>query len=216
MSEAAERVEAWRRAKRHEGYRQVALWLPAEFKGKLDALAYARHQDIATCVMEAVEYLAHKQGTLKPLRPDAHQQRRLEEKITTTVLQRLATLGVLDAAAVATEAAGALLPEAPLPVSTDDLLPERALSGDGHARRQLVTEIYLPLAEAGSGLLETLTAYLDTSGSIEATSRVLFVHANTVRYRLKRIAEVTGMSPSDARDAYTLRLALTLGRLMSD
>jgi DNA-binding PucR family transcriptional regulator len=43
---------------------------------------------------------------------------------------------------------------------------------------------------------------------------VLFVHANTVRYRLKRIAEVTGMSPSEARDAYTLRLALTLGRLI--
>jgi hypothetical protein len=116
MSEAAERVEAWRRAKRQEGYRQVALWLPADFKGKLDALAYARHQDIATCVMEAVEYLEHKQGTLKPLRLDAHQQRRLEEKITTNVLQRLATLGVLDAAAVATEAAGALRPEAPLPV----------------------------------------------------------------------------------------------------
>ena len=116
MSEAAERVEAWRRAKRHEGYRQVALWLPADFKGKLDALAYARHQDIATCVMEAVEYLEHKQGTLKPLRLDAHQQRRLEEKITTNVLQRLATLGVLDAAAVATEAAGPLRPEAPLPV----------------------------------------------------------------------------------------------------
>jgi hypothetical protein len=116
MSEAAERVEAWRRAKRHEGYRQVALWLPADFKGKLDALAYARHQDIATCVMDAVEYLANKQGTLKPLRLDAHQQRRLEEKIMTTVLHRLATLGILDAAAVPTEATGARRPEAPLPV----------------------------------------------------------------------------------------------------
>ena len=115
MAEAAERVEAWRRAKRHEGYRQVALWLPADFKGKLDALAYARHQDIATCVMDAVEYLENKQGTLKPLRLDAHQQRRLEEKITTNVLQRLATLGVLDAAAVATEAAGAPPPATSLP-----------------------------------------------------------------------------------------------------
>ena len=115
MSEAAERVEAWRRAKRQEGYRQVALWLPADFKGKLDALAYARHQDIATCVMDAVEYLENKQGTLKPLRLDAHQQRRLEEKITTNVLQRLATLGVLDAAAVASEAAEAPPPAAPLP-----------------------------------------------------------------------------------------------------
>jgi DNA-binding PucR family transcriptional regulator len=100
-------------------------------------------------------------------------------------------------------------------VSSDDLLPERALAGDGHARRQLVSDVYQPLVSAGSGLLETLTAYLDTSGSIEATGRVLFVHPNTVRYRLKRIAEVTGLSPSEARDAYTLRLALTLGRLMA-
>ena len=37
-------------------------------------------------------------------------------------------------------------PEAPRPVRSDDLLPERALAGDGHARRHLVDEVYLPLA----------------------------------------------------------------------
>ncbi|MFY9916370.1 MAG: helix-turn-helix domain-containing protein, partial [Nocardioidaceae bacterium] len=88
--------------------------------------------------------------------------------------------------------------------------------GDGHARRQLVSTVYQPLVEAGSGLLETLTAYLDSSGSIEATGRALFVHPNTVRYRLKRIADVTGLSASEARDAYTLRLSLTLGRLLAE
>jgi DNA-binding PucR family transcriptional regulator len=117
-------------------------------------------------------------------------------------------------AAVAGLRASVAWPEAPRPVSSDDLLPERALAGDGHARRQLVSTVYQPLAEAGSGLLETLTTYLDTSGSIEATGRNLFVHPNTVRYRLRRIAEVTGLTPTDARDAYTLRLALTLGRLL--
>jgi len=48
---------------------------------------------------------------------------------------------------------------------------------------------------------------------VEATARDLFVHANTVRYRLKRIQDATGYSPTDARDAYVLRLAITLGRL---
>ena len=48
---------------------------------------------------------------------------------------------------------------------------------------------------------------------MEATARDLYVHANTVRYRLKRIQDVTGYSPTDARDAYVLRLAVTLGRL---
>jgi DNA-binding PucR family transcriptional regulator len=41
------------------------------------------------------------------------------------------------------------------------------------------------------------------------------VHANTVRYRLRRIQEVSGYSPTDPRDAYALRLALTLGRLLT-
>ncbi|MGN6129442.1 MAG: PucR family transcriptional regulator [Nocardioidaceae bacterium] len=129
--------------------------------------------------------------------------------------------GVADLlrAGVSARAAGAGLraapgwPEAPRPVSADDLLPERALSGDGHARRQLVQEVFRPLVEAGSSTLETIAAYLAQGGSIEATGRALFVHPNTVRYRLRRAAELTGLTPTDPRHAYTYRVALTLGRL---
>ncbi|MGI8768215.1 MAG: PucR family transcriptional regulator, partial [Propionibacteriaceae bacterium] len=70
------------------------------------------------------------------------------------------------------------------------------------------------LAATSGELLETLVSFLDSGSSVEATARALFVHANTVRYRLKRIHEVTGYSPLAARDAYALRLALTLGRLL--
>src|SRR3954447_9885959 len=104
-------------------------------------------------------------------------------------------------------------PSAPRPVTSDDLLPERALSGDGHARRQLVREIYTPLSLNGSSMLETVSAFLDHGGSIEGTARSMFVHANTVRYRLRRAAEVTGLAATDPRHAYTYRVALTLGRL---
>jgi hypothetical protein len=41
----------------------------------------------------------------------------------------------------------------------------------------------------------------------------LFVHPNTVRYRLKRIADFTGRDPTLPRDAYVLRVASTVGRL---
>lgn len=105
-------------------------------------------------------------------------------------------------------------PEAPRPVGSHDLLPERALAGDGHARRALARDLYDPLAEAGGGLLETLVSFFDHGLSVEATGRGLFVHANTVRYRLRRIHEVTGYSPTDPRDSYALRMALTLGRLL--
>ena len=134
--------------------------------------------------------------------------------VTGTVVEDLLGASASARSAVAGLRAAAAWPDAPRPVSSDDLLPERSLSGDGHARRQLVSTVYQPLVEAGSGLLETLTAYLDASGSIEATGRYLFIHPNTVRYRLRRIADVTGLSPAEARDAYTLRVALTLGRLM--
>ncbi len=70
------------------------------------------------------------------------------------------------------------------------------------------------LGRAGGGLLETLVTFLDQGLSVEAAARALFVHANTVRYRLRRIHEVTGYSPTDPRDAYALRLAVTLGRLL--
>ena len=46
--------------------------------------------------------------------------------------------------------------DAPRPVLADDLLPERAIAADPAAREQLVEEIYRPLEEAGSALLETL------------------------------------------------------------
>lgn len=103
-------------------------------------------------------------------------------------------------------------PEAPRPVLSDELLPERVLSGDGHARRHLVEEVYLPLVRARGTLIETLAAYFQTGSSIEATARELFVHPNTVRYRLKQAAELTGYSPSHPRESFTLEIALVLGR----
>ena len=103
-------------------------------------------------------------------------------------------------------------PEAPRPVLAWELLAERALGGDGHARRQLVDDVYLPLLHARGALVETLTAWLDRGSSIEGAARALFVHPNTVRYRLRQVADLTGLTPGQARDAFTLQIALVLGR----
>ncbi|MBB2771550.1 MULTISPECIES: PucR family transcriptional regulator [Mycolicibacterium] len=102
---------------------------------------------------------------------------------------------------------------APRPVSARELLPERALLGDATAIAALETEVMRPLGDAGPALTETLDAYLDAGGAIEACARQLFVHPNTVRYRLKRIADFTGRDPTLPRDAYVLRVASTVGRL---
>ena len=104
-------------------------------------------------------------------------------------------------------------PNCPDAVSAGDLLPERLLAGDPHASAEIVSKIYTPLHDAGGDLLLTCMAFLDNNQSIEASARALYVHPNTVRYRIKRITDVTGHSPAEPRGAHLLRLAISLGRL---
>ncbi|MEO6310492.1 MAG: helix-turn-helix domain-containing protein [Leifsonia sp.] len=102
---------------------------------------------------------------------------------------------------------------APRPVQADDLLPERALAGDPLARATLIHRIYRPLQAHSTELLTTLWCYLDNGRSLEATARELFVHPNTVRYRLKRVSEVIGYDATGAREALILQSALILGSI---
>ena len=104
-------------------------------------------------------------------------------------------------------------PDAPRPVHAEDLLPERALAGDEDARRALIETVFAPLAGAGGSVLETVECYLSCGSSIETTSRTLFVHANTVRYRLKRVGDVIGWDATGAREALILQSALIIGAI---
>jgi DNA-binding PucR family transcriptional regulator len=69
------------------------------------------------------------------------------------------------------------------------------------------------MAQVDLQVLETVAAYLDAGRSVEAAARKLFVHPNTVRYRLRRARELTGWDPLDPREGYVLQMALTVGRL---
>lgn len=104
-------------------------------------------------------------------------------------------------------------PTAPRPVRSTDLLPERALAGDPEAEFQLIDQIAKPLESAGGALLETVETYLEAGGVLETCARLLFVHPNTVRYRLRKAAELTGRNANLPRDALVLRIALAVGRL---
>lgn len=104
-------------------------------------------------------------------------------------------------------------PSAPRPVHASELLPERALLGDASAFDALDRLVVRPLLESGHALADTLDSYLDSGGSIERCARELYVHPNTVRYRLRKIATVTGQDPAHARDAYVLRVAFSTHRM---
>ena len=103
--------------------------------------------------------------------------------------------------------------KAPRPIAADELLAERSLAGDMLAKNTLLEKIYRPLQKNHPDLLETLVTYLETGRSLELTARELFVHSNTVRYRLKRISELIGWDPTGARESFTLQVATVIGAM---
>ncbi len=128
------------------------------------------------------------------------------------IVEDLASAATSVREALAGLAAVAAWPHAPRPVQAADLLAERAVLGDASARARLLEEIYGPLVSAGGDLLVTASAFLECGSSLEGTARVLYVHANTVRYRLRKIDELVGLDLADPRDAQAVRVALVIGR----
>jgi hypothetical protein len=63
---------------------------------------------------------------------------------------------------------------------------------------------------SGSRLVETLRAYLDHFGDVPAASRALGVHPNSLRYRIRRITELSGidLGHPDARLLAQIQLRL--------
>ncbi|MFF4772596.1 PucR family transcriptional regulator [Microtetraspora fusca] len=83
-----------------------------------------------------------------------------------------------------------------------------------HAEEQTPTGPYERLLEHdarhGSELVSTLRAYLDAFGDVNAASAKIHVHANTFRYRLKRLVQISGLDLADpeARLAVMLQMRI--------
>jgi sugar diacid utilization regulator len=75
----------------------------------------------------------------------------------------------------------------------DDLVLEFQLSRPSPARDRLA-ELLEPLTNRAD-LLTTLRCYLANARSRRQTAADLHVHANTVDYRLKQVARLTGLDP---------------------
>lgn len=56
-------------------------------------------------------------------------------------------------------------------------------------------------------LVDTLRAYLECGGNYEDTATRLFIHRSTLKYRLKRIREISGLDLSDPDTRFNLHLA---------
>lgn len=56
------------------------------------------------------------------------------------------------------------------------------------------------------GMMQTADAYLMNGMNISETARKLYMHRNTLMYRLKRISKNTGLDLSNFSDAVTFKL----------
>ncbi len=68
----------------------------------------------------------------------------------------------------------------------------------------------------GTELISTLEVFFEENANASQTSRALFVHRNTLNYRLQRIGEITGLDLNDAEARLAMQLALKLYRLSTE
>ncbi|MGI5241757.1 PucR family transcriptional regulator [Dactylosporangium sp. CA-139066] len=91
-------------------------------------------------------------------------------------------------------------------------LPGLLLASDDLPLADLGREVLAPLldfdATSGAALVETLRAYLEDDGSVAKVAARLYVHRNTVRYRIEQIERLTGRRLTSTADRVQLWLAL--------
>ncbi|MEU3412256.1 PucR family transcriptional regulator [Streptomyces sp. NPDC006658] len=72
-----------------------------------------------------------------------------------------------------------------------------------------------PLTRSGSQLVDTLEVFLQCDQERKTAARRLFIHPNTLSYRLRRIEDLTHLSPTNSRDVGVLRAALIASRIVN-
>jgi DNA-binding PucR family transcriptional regulator len=96
------------------------------------------------------------------------------------------------------------------------LLP--AMSEDPAELRRFHDETVAPLVayddQYETELVKTLEAFLDADGNVAKTSQKLFTHRHTVRYRLERVRELTGLDVGSTDGRERLGLGLKAMRVL--
>jgi len=130
-----------------------------------------------------------------------------------TVAWQDATTSLRRAAAAFRLAAAGRIPRGL--VIAEDHLATLLLAADRALAADLAASRLAPLAALGDGprarLTETLRAWLDRPGQVQAVAAELDVHPQTVRYRLRQLRELFGTRLEDPEARFELSLALRVG-----
>lgn len=92
-------------------------------------------------------------------------------------------------------------------VRVDDFLPELLLANSPDLSDRLAHRVFGPLKSEGGELTETLNRLAANGFDSTTTAAALHVHRNTLRYRVKQIERVTGLSLQQHGDRELVRLA---------
>jgi purine catabolism regulator len=68
--------------------------------------------------------------------------------------------------------------------------------------------------EGGGDLIETLEAFFDRLGNLSQTAEKLFLHRNSLLYRMERIAQLTGLDLNNPDTRLTVHLALKVRKML--
>ncbi len=69
-------------------------------------------------------------------------------------------------------------------------------------------------AKNGTSLVETLEMYFRCDANLGAAAEALYLHRNSLAYRLRRISELTGLNLGNLEDCFRLQLALKARRVI--
>ena len=130
----------------------------------------------------------------------------------------LALTGVAVRRAIATARAArppAALGDRELRSSPRSTSPSLVIAADPALGAELAAQRLAPLQTLADGprarLTETLRAWLDRPGQVQAVAAELGVHPQTVRYRVKQLRDLFGDRLEDPEARFELGLALRAG-----
>jgi DNA-binding PucR family transcriptional regulator len=200
--------------------REEALGLVAVY-----ASAHHRHA-LAGSVDDRVYAVLPGAGTRTPVGSWVHDAVELLRSATGTRvcagigLPAPALAGLAEARSEADRALDALLRRGPQPddrthatigeLRAEVLLAEvlDLLGGRPELRHPGLAEVAAYDAEHGAELVTSVLAHLDALGDVRAAAAALNVHPNTLRYRLRRARELSGIDLDDPRERLACHLQL--------
>lgn len=97
-----------------------------------------------------------------------------------------------------------------------DLLRRMPFEELGKIYRDTLQDLAYPEKDEDRALLQTLTVYLESNCQISETAKKLYVHRNTVIYRIEKCEHLLGKDIKDPETTFQLRFALRIRPLIEE